>query len=95
MLDLTVNLITRIELYDLKTETKNREVIADRKYGGLEILDIEAREEATQVMWLKRWLAPKDKRPIWVAMTDEIIKANITAKPIIREENKLKWISQS
>jgi ribonuclease HI len=71
------------------------EIIAKRKEGGLNIPDIEARLEAIQVMWLKKWLAPRSSRNIWASMVDEILMENIPPKPMIREENRVQWIKQS
>ena len=71
------------------------EIITDRKEGGLGIPDIEARLEATHVMWLKKWLAPKENRQVWAYLTDEILKHNIPEKPMIQEKSRLQWITQS
>ena len=84
-------------LWDYKKKGVMRwnEVINNREQGGLNIPDIEARVEAIQVMWLKRWLAPENKKPLWAYMTDEIIKKSVPEKPKIKDENRIQWISQS
>ena len=71
---------------DLIWENKERglmrqeEITADRSSGGLGIPNIEKRLEAIQITWLKKWLTPKEKRPVWAFLTDEIIKQNIPDK---------------
>ena len=71
------------------------EIIAERELGGLGIPDIIARTEAIQVIWLKKWLAPRKKRKLWAKITDEILKANVPSKPMVKEQNIISWISQN
>jgi len=40
------------------------DVTQPKENGGLDLPDIEARLEAIQVMWLKKYLAPLTERPI-------------------------------
>jgi len=46
------------------------DVTQPKENRGLGLPDIEARLEAIQVMWLKKYLAPLTKRPIWAFVTD-------------------------
>ena len=52
-----------------------------RDEGGLNLLDIQARNEAIELMWLKSYLNFSDSRPPWAIVTDIIIDA---AAPRIR-----------
>ena len=52
--------------------------------GGLNILDIESRNEAIKIIWLKSYLNFSPTRHPWVAVTDHIILA--TAPPKLVED---------
>lgn len=71
------------------------EVVSSRADGGLNIPDIEARVEAIRIMWIKRWLAPRETRPVWAYTVDEILRQNITKAPVIQHQNAISWIKQS
>lgn len=43
--------------------------------GGLNLLDINSRNEAIKIMWLKTYLNPAANRPTWAKITDIIIDA--------------------
>jgi hypothetical protein len=43
--------------------------------GGLNLLDLNARNEAVEMMWLKTYLNPSAKRPTWTKIIDVIIDA--------------------
>lgn len=43
--------------------------------GGLNLLDINSRNEAIKIMWLKTYLNPATNRPTWAKVTDIIIDA--------------------
>lgn len=43
--------------------------------GGLNLLDIQARNEAIELMWLKEYLKLNPKRPTWAKVMDLIIDA--------------------
>jgi ribonuclease HI/exonuclease III len=70
-------------------------VILPKNEGGLNIPDIEARIEAIQVVWLKKWLDPSKTKPVWTYLMDHIIQRNVTAKPLIENTSKMNWILQS
>jgi ribonuclease HI len=74
---------------------KWEEIIMDRNAGGLGIPDIKSRTEAIQIMWLKKWLSPKETRPAWAYLTDEILNHNVAEKPMVQEKSKIGWITQS
>ena len=44
--------------------------------GGLDLLDLEVRNEAIDIMWLKVYLDFSPKRPEWAIVTDLIIEAS-------------------
>ncbi len=45
--------------------------------GGLGILDLEARSDAIDVMWLKSYLDFSDDRPIWASLADDIFASHV------------------
>ena len=47
--------------------------------GGLNLLDIKARNEATELVWLRDYLNLAPSRPTWAIITDILI--NATAPP--------------
>ena len=60
-----------------------------RKKGGLDIPDIDARVEAIQIMWLKKYLAPPQERPVWAFVTDQIVFKFAQKAPAVKERNKI------
>ena len=44
--------------------------------GGLDLLDLEIRNKAIDIMWLKTYLDFSPKRPEWATITDLIIEAS-------------------
>jgi ribonuclease HI/exonuclease III len=52
--------------------------------GGLNILDIKARNEAIEIIWLKSYLNFSPSRPLWAVVTDHIILA--TTPPHLRKD---------
>jgi len=56
--------------------------------------NIETRIEAIQIMWLKKYLTPKNKRLDWAYVVDQIIFNNLQKAPKITKENKISWIFQ-
>jgi hypothetical protein len=42
---------------------------------GLNLLDLTSRNEAIEIMWLKTYLKPSAKCPLWAMMTDILIDA--------------------
>ena len=63
--------------------------------GGLGLPDIEARLEAIQVMWLKKYLAPLTERPIWAFVTDQIVFKYTQKTPAVNDRNKINWVLQT
>ena len=57
--------------------------------------NIETRIEAIQIMWLKKYLVPKYKRPDWAYVVDQIIFNNVQKNPKITRQNRISWIFQS
>ena len=72
-----------------------KEAIAPRNKGGLNMPDIKARLEAIELMWVKKWLAPKEDKPDWAYYTNQIIKKNITKEPQTEINATENWILQS
>ena len=69
------------------------EVIAPKEQGGLNVPDIKLRNEAIEIMWLKRYLKG-ERRPIWAYIADQLIFKNIPPKPMIDTEARISWILQ-
>ena len=53
---------------------------------ALQPKDIETRIEVIQIMWLKKYLAPKSKRPDQVYVVDQIIFNNLSKIPKIAKK---------
>src|SRR5436190_9793629 len=51
--------------------------------GGKKLLNIEARNEAIQLTWLKSYLQMDYNRPTWTYIADELINSKIPNKPNI------------
>jgi ribonuclease HI len=47
-----------------------------KEEGGKKLLDLEARNKAIQLTWLKAYLMEGPRRPIWSYLADEIIRSN-------------------
>jgi len=58
---------------DKKAIMNWKEASQPREIGGLNMPNIEMRIEAIQIMWLKKYLAPKNERPEWAYIVDQII----------------------
>ena len=50
---------------------------APRENGGLGIPNIELRQKAIQIMWLKKYLDTKEKRLTWAWLADNLIAKDI------------------
>lgn len=46
--------------------------------GGLDLLDVEARNEAIELMWLKEYLQLNDDRPKWAFLADRLLAKAVT-----------------
>jgi endonuclease/exonuclease/phosphatase family metal-dependent hydrolase len=71
------------------------QIIAPREQGGLNIPDIKTRIEALEVMWMKKWLTPSDRKPKWTYILDQILNENIARSPMIDKESRINWLKQS
>src|ERR1700722_5079252 len=47
------------------------------KKGGINLLNISARNEAIQMMWLKKYITLDPNRPMWALVADVLIEDNI------------------
>jgi exonuclease III len=77
--DIEKELAKRIQSYvwDGRIPTVNAAVMRGPLLeGGKKILDIKARNEAIQLTWLQTYLSPRESRPKWAYVADEIIKSN-------------------
>lgn len=72
-----------------------KQAIAPRSEGGLNMPDIKSRLDAIELIWVKKWLAPEDKRPAWAYYTDAIIMKYLTREPKVEMKAKRSWIFQS
>jgi len=65
-------------LWNDKKATMNwKKASQPREIGGLNMPNIETRIEVIQIMWLKKYLVPKNKRPDWAYVVDQIIFNNL------------------
>jgi len=46
-------------------------------------------------MWLKKYLAPLDERPIWAFVTDQIVFKYTQKTPAVNDRNKINWALQT
>ena len=46
--------------------------------GGIKLLDLESRNKAIEIMWLKSYLTLGHKRPTWAYIADVLIGESIT-----------------
>ena len=79
---------------DKKAIMNWKEASQPREIGGLNMPNIEMRIEAIQIMWLKKYLAPKNERPEWAYIVDQIIFNNLPKIPKIAKINKINQIFQ-
>jgi hypothetical protein len=49
--------------------------------GGLDLIDIKARNDAIELTWLKDYLDFSPSRPVWAKITDLIIDASMPQGP--------------
>ena len=70
------------------------DVTQPRSNGGLDLPDIEARLEAIQITWLKKYLAPITERPMWAFVTDQIVFKYMQKAPVVNDQNKINWVLQ-
>jgi hypothetical protein len=54
--------------------------------GGINLLDIKARNEAIQIMWLKKYTSTGPDRPMWALVADVLIEENIAKSRNIDKE---------
>jgi exonuclease III len=68
---------------------------APRNEGGIHLLDIHARNEAIEIMWLKRYTTLGPTRPMWALIADVLIEENIAASNHIDKEVTINTYLQS
>ena len=74
-----------------KADTVNQaQMYALHRKGGKKVLDIEARNRAIQLMWLKMYLDLSEDRPTWAYFADAIIGTNIPPSHRVDEDPKLR-----
>ena len=54
--------------------------------GGIGLLDIKARNEAIQIMWLKKYTTTSLNRLLWALVADILIEGNIAKSKNIDKE---------
>ncbi|KAL1943280.1 hypothetical protein VTO73DRAFT_4355 [Trametes versicolor] len=55
--------------------------------GGLNLLDLEARNDAIDVMWLKAYLNLGEDRPMWALLADDLFALNVPSNATLKEED--------
>ena len=71
------------------------QVIAPREQGRLAIPNIRSQIEAIEIMWIKKWLSPDEKKSKWTYILDKIIHLNIAKALMIDPESRLNCLKQS
>ncbi|KAF6745620.1 hypothetical protein DFP72DRAFT_755963, partial [Ephemerocybe angulata] len=72
-------------VYAKHGETKSNTIAMDvlfndKDEGGLGLLDMEARNEAIDIMRLRTYLLPPEERPIWCKLADALLARSAVAK---------------
>jgi exonuclease III len=74
-----LNKITRNFMWDgRKAQVNLNTLYLPIKEGGVKLLDIKARNQAIDIVWLKKYLDLGSCRPIWAYLVDILISENIT-----------------
>jgi ribonuclease HI len=88
----------RAYLWDEKMSKVNMETaLAPTETGGLKVLDVRARNEAIELMWIKRYLDFSALRPLWAKVLDAILASstpkteNIIPQEIMRNVFLQTW----
>ena len=65
-------------IWDGKKGAVNKtHLIAPLEKGGIHLLDIQARNKAIEIMWLKKYLDTSNNRPLWANIADMLIENSI------------------
>ncbi len=83
MPDIIVKRLTKIIREYLWDDRHNTPVSMEHvclpvEMGGLDILDLDARREAVDIMWLKSYLDLGEGRPTWAFLMDDLLAAYVT-----------------
>jgi hypothetical protein len=54
--------------------------------GGISLLDMQAQNEAIQVMWLKKYIVLGPQRPMWALVADVLIEESIAVSAHVDKE---------
>jgi hypothetical protein len=81
----TLNRLMDDFVYAKKGERKTNRISIDflrksRDLGGLKLIDLEARNEAIELMKAKDFFQPEQSRPLWAKLTDKILAENAVRK---------------
>ncbi|KAJ3530055.1 hypothetical protein NMY22_g8737 [Coprinellus aureogranulatus] len=73
---------------EVKRNTVSVDVLQDNtEEGGLGVLDLEARNEAIEIVRLRTYLLPPDQRPLWCFLADRLLaKAAVKRYTNVEEE---------
>lgn len=64
-----------------KTHTVNKDTLYLPRYqGGAEILDLEVRNDAVYLTWVREYSKPAESRPMWAFVADVIFQHSLTLK---------------
>jgi hypothetical protein len=67
----------RAYLWDEKMSKVNMETtLAPTEAGGLKVLDVRARNEAIELMWIKRYLDFSTSQPLWAKVLDTVLASS-------------------
>jgi len=63
--------------------------------GGISLLDMQARNEAIQIMWLKKYTTLDLSRPMWALVADVLIEESIAPSNHVDKETTINTYLQS
>ena len=65
-------------MWDGKQPLINQQIIGTPIHdSGIHLLDIKSRNEAIELMWLKKYLQFGEERPLWASLADFLIEKDI------------------
>ena len=74
-------------VWDGKWPSINQQILGTPIHdGGIQLLDIKSRNEAIELMWLKKYLQFGAERPLWASLADFLIEEDIPRSSSINKE---------
>jgi hypothetical protein len=80
MAQLSKQILLFMNNYNTRLRVSKERLYALRDKGGLNLLDLEAQDEAIQLMWLKSYLAGENEHPALALLVDDILRHQYQAE---------------